>query len=289
MKFFGYISISTLIGTVASSTLRGADREEDIATPRFFNEQYDSIVRSTAAELSSALWIHKEEEYGQQSGSVKSPSHGGRSLQNCDNTQTLLSVTLLPDAYSQMDNKFTVSVRENDSWRRISEKVGTFEGDFTVCISSDYYKFEALDSHADGIRGGGYVVSLGGNKIFHTPDGDWSRVVHKFNVLGSSTSSSTNESSDMLKMLRTGATDFPTSSAVAPPAPPAQQPTPATLPPPSPTAPIPPPPTPPSPPPPSPPPPTAPASVSTMTAVSVGTMTDRDLSWLNEHNIRRQK
>jgi hypothetical protein len=298
MKFTtAYLSLSTLIGTtVSAATLRGSDENESILPPRVFDEQ-QGVMES--------------------SSSVSSISHGGgsskRTLQ-CASNQ-LLRITLSPDAHSNDDNEFIVSIQERDgNWRFLDEKRGTIDGEFTLCLSPGHHKFEAIDSYSDGIlNGGSYQVSLGGSIIFRTPSGEWHRTVHKFDVEGSTnTNESTStaggerveEEPEFLLMMRQGGTNIPTSVAVgntAPnPAPPTRKPTkqPTPQPQPQPT---------PNNPPPSPPsepegdeelvnnqdqqntntdPAPAPAPASG--TVSTGTMTAREREWLDEHNKRRQ-
>ena len=183
MKFFAYLSISTLIGTTtaASSALRGSDGEA-LAPPRVFNEPHATMETSTG-ELTSSKWIEGGEdgEYGQFISS-SFPEHGGRTLQNCDSTETPLSVTLFSDTHSNTDNLMTVSIRQDGSWVELGSKEGSYTGDYTMCLAPGFYKFVAYDSYADGITNGGYVVKLDGKEIFSTPTDSWSRVVHKFDA-----------------------------------------------------------------------------------------------------------
>lgn len=184
MKFFAYLSMSTLIGTTtaASSALRGSDGEA-LAPPRVFNEPHATMETSTG-ELTSSKWIEGGED-GEGGFIISSspPEHGGRTPQNCDSTETPLSVTLFPDKHSNTDNLMTVSIMQNGSWRELASKEGSYTGDFTMCLAPGFYKFVAYDAYNDGIaNGGGYVVKLDGRQIFSTPSDSWSRVVHKFDA-----------------------------------------------------------------------------------------------------------
>lgn len=210
MKFFAYLSMSTLIGTttVASSALRGSDGEAS-APPRVFNEPHATMETSTG-ELTSSKWIEggDDGEYGQFI-SPPLPEHGGRTLQNCDSTETPLSVTLFSDKHSNTDNFMTVSIRQNGSWRELGSKEGAYTGDYTMCLAPGFYRFVAYDSYNDGIaNGGGYVVKLDGRKIFSTPSDSWSRVVHKFDAPEISNNNN-NEPAD--------GTPFPTEVVPGPP------------------------------------------------------------------------
>jgi hypothetical protein len=296
MKFTFYLSLSTLICATGSATLRGSDGDEMVAPPRVFDEQKQQQRQILP---SSSKWTHREEEE-QAPAAVTSSSHGGstRTLQ-CNSNQ-LLRVTLSPDAHSDVDNKFIVSIQENNgSWRFLDEKSGTYDGDFTMCLSPGRHKFEAIDSYSDGIKNGGsYKVTLGGSIIFRTPGGEWSRTVHKFDVLGNEQPAPTTgdragdrEDPDF-KLMRSFGTAIPTSVAVFSPPNPPNPPNPA------------PPTTKPSPNPPTP--PSEPQGnvelvgnqdhqvdnnevvASGSGNVSAGVMTDRDKLWLKEHNDRRQ-
>lgn len=176
--------MSTLIGTTAaaSSALRGSDGEA-LAPPRVFNEPH-AIMDTSTGELTSSKWMEGGEdgEYGQFI-SPPLPEHSSRTLQNCDGTETPLSVTLFSDKHSNTDNLMTVSIRQDGSWRELGRKEGSYTGDYTMCLSPGFYKFVAYDSYNDGItNGGGYVVKLDGKEIFSTPTDSWSRVVHKFDA-----------------------------------------------------------------------------------------------------------
>ena len=146
------------------------------------NEPHATMETSTG-ELTSSKWIEGGEDG--EGGFISSslPEHGGRTLQNCDSTETPLSVTLFADKHSDTDNFMTVSIRQDGSWRELGRKEGSYTGDYTMCLTPGFYKFVAYDSYNDGItNGGGYVVKLDGKEIFSTPTDSWSRVVHKFDA-----------------------------------------------------------------------------------------------------------
>ena len=71
MKFFAYLSMSTLIGTTtaASSALRGSDGEA-LAPPRVFNEPHATMETSTG-ELTSSKWIEGNKTVLRRSDSQK--------------------------------------------------------------------------------------------------------------------------------------------------------------------------------------------------------------------------
>mmetsp|Transcript_32904 Transcript_32904/g.49585 ORF Transcript_32904/g.49585 Transcript_32904/m.49585 type:complete len:425 (-) Transcript_32904:2143-3417(-) len=284
MKYSTYLSLSSLIiVSTASSTsttqLRGS--EEDItAPPRIFEEQ--SLHNNNIESPQSLISTHQEQ----------------RALQNCNSNQQSLRITLNPDEHTNTDNEFTISIRQNDgTWQPLGYRSGELrDGAFTMCLSSGRYKFEAIDSYSDGVLGGGYEVKVDGSTIFSTPRGQWSRMVHKFNVddgVASATAVEEEEEEEpelQLMMASQQGTGFPTSVVdifTAPkPAPVAPKPT--KKPTPKPTSGT------------SNPPPPAPANIvavvtypntatSAATTVSTGTMTEREHQWLDEHNTRRQK
>lgn len=282
MKYSTYLSLSSLIvvstaSSTSSTQLRGS--EEDItAPPRIFEEQsphHTNIIESTQSLLST----HQEQ----------------RALQNCNSNQQSLRITLNPDEHTNTDNEFTISIRQNDdTWQPLDYRSGELrDGAFTMCLSSGRYKFEAIDSYSDGMLGGGYAVKLDGSTIFSTPGGQWSRMVHKFNVDDGAESSTAieeeEEEQEVQLMMASQGTGFPTSVVdifTAPkPAPVAPKPT--KKPTPKPTNGT------------SNPPPPAPANIiavvtypdtaTSATTVSTGTMTKREHQWLDEHNTRREK
>lgn len=300
MKYAAYLSLSALIGTSTSAaTIRGSDEDELIGPPRVFEEQQLIVESSSTGELSSSKWTHQEEEEEEEVSSI-SHSGGSRTLEGCDDSQ-LLRVSLSPDSYSVSDNEFILYFKEGSTYTFLAEKRGLFDGDYTICLSPGEHKFEAIDSYGDGILDGGfYKVALDGKTIFQTINGEWTRNVHKFDVLGTADNSAPSPappSEPEVQLNMADGTSFPTGVAPNPPNPPAPQP-PAPQPTapqptaPQPTAPtnddddddsvndalIPPPPT------PTPPSPTPPSD-----NVSTGTMTSRDTAWLIEHNSRRQK
>ena len=153
-----------MVGTVSSATLRGVE-DEMSAPPREFQAVHSNNMESASTH-------HNENRIA---------------LENCNSDEELLQVTFIPDKHSDGDNQFTISIKQNDKWNKLAKKSGELEETFTLCLSPGYHRFEAIDSHSDGILDDGYYkVSLGGRTIFQSPDGKWSRVVHKFDVLGSS-------------------------------------------------------------------------------------------------------
>mmetsp|Transcript_24941 Transcript_24941/g.49838 ORF Transcript_24941/g.49838 Transcript_24941/m.49838 type:complete len:422 (-) Transcript_24941:122-1387(-) len=281
MKYSTYLSLSSLIvvstvSSASSTQLRGS--EEDIsAPPRIFEEQSPHhIIIESPQSLSSST--HQEQ----------------RALQNCNSNQQSLRITLNPDEHTNTDNEFTISFRQNDgTWQPLGYRSGELrDGAFTMCLSSGRYRFEAIDSYSDGVLGGGYAVKLNGSTIFSTPGGQWSRMVHKFNVDGAESATATveeEEEPEVQLMMASQGTGFPTSvvDIYTPPNPAPVTPKPTKKPTPKPTNGT------------SNPPPPAPANIvavvtypdtaTTNSAVSTGTMTKREHQWLDEHNTRREK
>lgn len=305
-----YLSLSTLLlvvgvtstTTTSSQHLRGRSSDDEhydivsVAPPRLFEEH--SLPHYQIIEPPSSLATHDH--------------HERRALQSnnndCNSNEHSLSITLTSDRHSNADNTFTISTKggdettnnNNSRWNALYTASGELNnGPITMCISpsNNRYRFEAIDSYSDGIIGGYYELSLDGVRIFRTPDGQWSRSVHKFTVgteeeenVGIATTAG--DKSDNIEEelevfeLKMG-TGFPTSVVVPNPAPAtppssisggngsasintAKPPTPKPSPPPPPAA--------------------KPEPVVTATTtVSTGTMTEREHQWLDEHNVRREK
>ena len=99
-----------------------------------------------------------------------------------------------------------------------------------MCLtSSGRYRFEAIDDYSDGIVNGRYELRLDGTQLFTTPSGEWSRSVHKFDIVLSNEDrmeeqpntiadvEEEEEEPELQLLMASGATEIPTSTIVLSP------------------------------------------------------------------------
>ena len=320
-----HLSLATLLAVVGTATsssstqLRGT-QEEDISTlapPRVFSaEEHSSLLDDT-------IVLPQQPSLSSSAAHQQSRARALQTNSNCNTNEQSLQIILAPDKHTDTDNSFTISIRQNGRWVDLHSHSGTLPSPFNMClVSSGRYRFEAIDSYSDGILNGGkYEVVLEGVTIFTTSSGDWSRNVHKFDIeLNDNGSSNTYDGADTerveeipeeengiveeeevveMQLLMADeelmSTSIPTSVMVMTKKPtkkPTPQPTsssggggsgapstttspPSSKPTPKPT---------------QKPTPAAESSPSgSSQTVSTGVMTERELQWLDEHNIRREK